>query len=182
VQVLIEQWGLRPDGDPIHGHCLLVLPVLTAEGAAAMLKIGFPEEESEHEHLVLQRWGGNGAVRLLSADPHHRGLLLERLHSTDFSTVSDAEACVVVADLCRRIHVPALPQLRPLSLYVDRWTADRTVTDRVIHTDLHYNNVLGGNVVGGNVLAAEREPWLVIDRKPVNGDPYYEIAPRLWNR
>ena len=44
--------------------------------------------------------------------------------------------------------------------------------DRVIHTDLHY----------GNILAAEREPWLVIDPKPVNGDPHYEIAPMLWNR
>lgn len=71
-----------------------------------MLKIGFPEEESEHEHLVLQRWGGNGAVRLLSADPHHRRLLLERLRSTDLSTVSDVEACIVVADLYRAFMFP----------------------------------------------------------------------------
>ncbi len=42
----------------------------------------------------------------------------------------------------------------------------------MIHGDLHY----------GNVLAAEREPWLVIDPKPVNGDPHYELAPMLWNR
>ena len=200
VRLLIEQWRLRPDGDPIHGHCSLVLPVRTAEGAAAMLKVGFPDEESEHEHLALQRWGGHGAVRLLSADPHHRGLLLERLSSTDLSTVSDAEACRVVADLYRHIHIPAMPQLRPLSYFIDPWTAelaglarnapiprrlveqaialandliaDRTVPDRVIHTDLHY----------ANVLAAEREPWLVIDPKPVNGDPHYEIAPMLWNR
>ena len=200
VQVLIEGWGLRPDGDATHGHCSLVLPVRTAEGADAILKVGFPDEESAHEHLVLQRWGGHGAVRLLSADPHHRGLLLERLSSTDLSTVSEAEACRVVADLYRRIHTPAMPQLRPLSLFIDRWTAelaglgrnapiprrlveqavalgtdlaaDRAIADRVIHTDLHYENV----------LAAEREPWLVIDPKPVNGDPHYEIAPMLWNR
>jgi len=200
VRLLIEAWRLRPDGDPTHGHCSLVLPVRTAEGAAAMLKIGFPDEESEHEHLALQRWGGHGAVRLLSADPHQRGLLLERLSSIDLSTVSDAEACRVVADLYRRIHTPAMPQLRPLSFYIDPWTtelaglarnapiprrlveqaitlahdltADRAVADRVIHTDLHY----------ANVLAAEREPWLVIDPKPVNGDPHYEIAPMLWNR
>ena len=200
VRLLIEQWRLRQDGDPTHGHCSLVLPVRTAEGAAAMLKVGFPDEESEHEHLALQRWGGHGAVRLLSADPHHRGLLLERLSSTDLSTVSDAQACRVVADLYRRLHIPAMPQLRPLSSSVDRWTselsglarnapiprrlveqaialgtelaADRAVADRVIHTDLHY----------ANVLAGEREPWLVIDPKAVNGDPHYEIAPMLWNR
>jgi len=200
VRLLIEQWQLHPDGEPAHGHCSLVLPVRTGHGAAAMLKIGFPDEESEHEHLVLQRWGGHGAVRLLSADPHHRGLLLERLRSTDLRTVSDVDACHVVADLYRRIHIPAMPQLRSLSLSVDRWTAelaglptnapiprrlveqavalgtdlatDRAVADRVIHTDLHY----------ANVLAAERDPWLVIDPKPVNGDPHYEIAPMLWNR
>ena len=200
VRLLVEQWRLRPDGEPTHGQCSLVLPVRTSEGAVAVLKIGFPDEQSEHEHLVLQRWGGEGAVRLLSADPHHRGLLLERLGADDLGVVSEAQACGVVADLYRRIHVPAMPQLRPLSFSIGRWTtelaalarnapiprrlveqaialgtdlaADRTVADRVIHTDLHY----------ANVLAGEREPWLVIDPKPVNGDPHYEIAPMLWNR
>jgi streptomycin 6-kinase len=42
----------------------------------------------------------------------------------------------------------------------------------MIHTDLHY----------ANVLAGDREPWLAIDPKPLNGDPHYEIAPMLWNR
>jgi streptomycin 6-kinase len=42
----------------------------------------------------------------------------------------------------------------------------------MIHGDLHYENV----------LAAEREPWLVIDPKPMSGDPHYEVAPLLWNR
>ena len=41
-----------------------------------------------------------------------------------------------------------------------------------MHGDLHY----------ANVLAAAREPWLVIDPKPLSGDPHYEPAPLLWNR
>jgi streptomycin 6-kinase len=32
------------------------------------------------------------------------------------------------------------------------------------------------------VLASDREPWLVIDPKPMSGDPHYELAPMLWNR
>jgi len=215
VRLLVDQWRLRTDGEPTHGHCSLVLPVRTADGVAEVLKVGFPDEESEHEHLALRRWSGVGAVRLLSAEPHHRGLLLERLSSVDLTAVPEAQACRVVADAYRRIHVPALPPLRSLSSYVDRWTAelaelprsapiprrlveqaialgtdliaDRAVADRLIHTDLHYGNVLAGNVLAGSVLAgnipaAEREPWLVIDPKPVNGDPHYEIAPMLWNR
>ena len=42
----------------------------------------------------------------------------------------------------------------------------------MIHGDLHYENVLAG----------DREPWLVIDPKPMSGDPHYELAPMLWNR
>jgi len=199
----LAQWDIRPDGIPAHGHCSLVIPVRTADGSPAMLKIGFPDEESAHEHLALRRWGGRGAVRLLSADPHHRVLLLERLDTADLTGVSEEQACHVVADLYRTLHVPALPALRPLSFFIDRWTAelaalprsapiprrlveqaiamapdltaDRGV-QRVIHTDLHY----------GNVLSAQRpesgSQWLAIDPKPVNGDPHYELAPMLWNR
>ena len=200
VQRLAGQWELRSDGPPAHGHCSLVLPVRTADGAAAVLKVGFPEEDSEHEHLALRRWAGHGAVRLLSADPHARALLLERLEPTDLSELPEARACEVVAGLYRQLHVPALPSLRTLSEFVARQTADladlprdapiprrlveqavalgddlaadRSVPDRVIHTDLHY----------GNVLAGERQPWLAIDPKPLNGDPHYELAPMLWNR
>ena len=44
-----------------------------------MLKVAWADDETEHEHLALQRWGGHGAVRLLRADPHRRALLLERV-------------------------------------------------------------------------------------------------------
>jgi streptomycin 6-kinase len=50
--------------------------------------------------------------------------------------------------------------------------SDEASTGRMIHGDLHYENV----------LAADREPWLVIDPKPMSGDPHYEVAPLLWNR
>jgi streptomycin 6-kinase len=165
-----------------------------------MLKVAFPDDESEHEHLALRRWAGDGAVRLLSADPHRRAMLLERLSSRNLNELWDIEACEIVAALYERIHVPALPALRTLAGFVEQWTcgltelprsapiprrlveqaitvgrdfaADPACTGTLIHGDLHYENV----------LAADREPWLVIDPKPINGDPHYEIAPMLWNR
>jgi streptomycin 6-kinase len=199
VQELTEEWGLTVDGGPTHGFCALVLPVRRA-GVPAVLKLGFPDDESEHEGLALQHWAGDGAVRLLGADPHRRALLLERLRSTDLTSVDVLEACEVVAERYRRLHVPAPPQLRSLGSYVARWTthlaalprdapvphrlvqqavslgrdlaADEATTGTLIHADLHYENVLAG----------DREPWLVIDPKPVSGDPHYEPAPMLWNR
>jgi streptomycin 6-kinase len=174
--------------------------VRTGAGEGAVLKVGWPHWEAEHEHLALQRWHGDGAVRLLRADPHRGALLLERLHRQDLGQEWDVQACEVVGGLYGRLHVPAPPQLRTLSWYAGRvadrlgalprgtplpprfvdqarslalsFAADPATDGRLIHTDLHY----------GNVLAAEREDWLVIDPKPLSGDPHYEVAPLLWNR
>ena len=199
---LLEEWELTRDGELMHGFCSLVVPVVTVGGQRAVLKLHTDEdaEESDFEHLALQHWHGDGTVQLLRADPHRRAMLLERLYQRDLTSVSDLEACEVVAGLYPRIHVPALPQLRTITSYVERWTDDLValpadapiprrmreqcvsltrdlVTDPasvgvIIHGDLHYENVLAG----------EREPWLVIDPKPMSGDPHYEPAPMLWNR
>jgi streptomycin 6-kinase len=199
---LLDEWGLTVDGALMNGYCSLVVPVLTTDGQPAVLKLHTDEdaEESDFEHLALQHWHGDGAVLLLRADPRRRAMLLERLHTRDLTSVGDLEACEIVAGLYPRIHVPALPQLRTITSYVERWTADMValpsdapiprrmreqcvsltrdlVADPasvgvIMHSDLHYENV----------LAADREPWLVIDPKPVSGDPHYELAPMLWNR
>lgn len=190
VDDLVDSWNLRVDG-PAAGS---VQPVRTAEGVPAVLKIG----HGEHEHLVLRRWNGAGAVRLLRADPHRRALLLERIGTTSLDALSDVDACEVVAALYQRLHVPAMPQLPSLPMLLEKWAAEfaalprsaaiphRLVeqalalcrelaslpADAVLHGDLHY----------GNVLAADREPWLAISPRALNGDPHYEVAPMLWHR
>jgi streptomycin 6-kinase len=199
---LLDEWELAPDGPATHGFVSVVVPVVAGR-VPAMLKVGFPHEESEHEALALQRWSGHGAVRLLRADPHRSALLLERLDPTDLTDTWDLEACEVVAGLYGRLHVPAPPQLRTLTSYVERWTAELSRLPRgapvprrlveqavalgrdlvgdpasngvLIHGDLHYENVLASNRVG-------EDGWLVIDPKPMSGDPHYELAPMLWNR
>jgi streptomycin 6-kinase len=178
----------------------LVVPVRTAMGDDAVLKIAWPHPESEHEALALQRWGGRGAVRLLRADPHRWAMLLERLRPDDLRGLWDVQACEIVGGLYGRLHVPAPPQLRTLSVQAARWADELAALGRsapvphrlvdqarslarafavdpltdgtLVHTDLHYENV----------LAAEREDWLAIDPKPRSGDPHYEVAPMLWNR
>ena len=78
-----------------------------------MLKVTYPHDEAEHEHLGAAAWHGNGAVQLLRADPRRWALLLERLHADeDLTPLWDVEACEIVAGLYQRLHVPALPQLR----------------------------------------------------------------------
>lgn len=200
VDDLLADWSLTPDGDPWHGRCALVLPVGTADGEPAALKVTWPHDEAALEHLALQHWHGQGAVRLLRADPHRWALLLERLHPRDLTSLDDVEACEVVGDLLARLRRPAPPQLTLLSHRVTTWTerlaalpADAALPHRLVaravalgrelaadpatdgtltHTDLHDENV----------LAADRAPWLAIDPKPLSGDQHYEVAPSLWNR
>ena len=198
---LLEEWALTPDGEVMHGFCSLVVPVRDDAGAQAVLKVTFDgDDESEHEAFTLQHWQGDGAVRLFRADPHRRALLLERLHLRDLSGLGDLEACEVVAGLYPRLHRPALPRLRPLTSYIARWLDDLEdlggtlpVPPRMVDQALHLGRdlvaepgstrvVIHGDLHYANVLAAEREPWLAIDPKPMNGDPHYEVAPLLWNR
>ena len=202
VRALCEEWELEVDGALLHGFTALVVPVASPAGPA-MLKVGFDDDESEHEHLALQHWHGRGAVRLLRADPGRSAMLLERLEATDLSDVWDVEACEIVAGLYSCLHQPALPQLRTLTSYVARWTdrlaglprsaplprrlveqavslgrdlaGDEAGGARIIHGDLHYENVLATSRSDGPA-------WLVIDPKPMSGDPHYEVDPLLWNR
>src|SRR5690349_18072284 len=69
ADALLAEWQLTQDGLAQHGYCALVLPVRTREGDDAVLKISYPHAEAELEHLALQHWQGNGAARLLRADP-----------------------------------------------------------------------------------------------------------------
>jgi len=200
VRGLFEEWELTRDGDATHGRTALVLPVRTGAGEAAVLKVGWPHWEAEHEALALQRWGGRGAVRLLRADPHRWALLLERLEAEDLTDHWDLQACEVVAGLYGRLHVPAPPQLRLLSAQAARWADELGALDRsapvphrlveqarslarsfaadpatdgtLVHTDLHF----------ANVLATGDGGWRAIDPKPLSGDPHYEPAPMLVNR
>lgn len=197
---LLAEWELRIDGDPLHGFAAIVVPVVTRSGLMAVLKVGYPDEETALEHLALTRWDGDGAVRLLRADPHRRALLLEHLRGRDLGDHGDLESCEVVADLYSRLHVPAPAQFRRLSAALvapltqlralersaplprrmveqavslaGDFVKDEETDGILIHTDLHY----------GNVLMGGRETWLAIDPKPLSGDPHYELAPMLWNR
>jgi streptomycin 6-kinase len=201
VRDIVDEWELTYDGAPMSGYTALVVPVRTAHGVPAVAKFAWPHEEEEHEYLLLQALQGDGMARLYRADPKRHVMLLERLHTRDLRSIADeVEACEIIASFYRRIHIPAMPQLNPLSAYIARWTeqlrrlprsapiprrmvervvslgadfVDDPQTDgRAIHGDLHFENV----------LAADREPWLAIDPKPMSGDPHYEVSPILWNR
>ncbi|MDN3296213.1 aminoglycoside phosphotransferase family protein [Streptomyces ficellus] len=199
----LEEWGLRRAGPVMHGWSALVLPVVAGDGTRAALKLQLRDEESEGEGAALRAWGGSGAVRLLAEDAGTATLLLEWLdEGRHLSAVEDVrEATATLAGLMARlVAVPAPAGMRRLGdiaarmlddvpealawlereedrrLLRDCAAAVREVVgepgDRLLHWDLHFDNV----------LAADREPWLAIDPKPLAGDPGFELLPALFDR
>ncbi|MEU2244213.1 aminoglycoside phosphotransferase family protein [Streptomyces sp. NPDC018338] len=203
AEEFLDRWGLRVTGPSMYGVASLVLPVeRVADGGRAALKMQLLDDETEGEPVGLRVWDGAGAVRLVEHDAGTGTMLLEWLDAArPLSSVADTrEALRIVAGLLARlVAVPAPPGLRTLGDIAAAMLADvpeaaarlsaadaavlrdcaaavREVVgepgDRLLHWDLHLDNV----------LAAEREPWLAIDPKPLAGDPGFDLLPALTDR
>jgi len=204
----LEQRWFIVIGEPFHpgGQTAWVAPVRSAGGQDLVLKVAWRHPEGLHEADGLRAWDGQAAVRLHRAadlDADTTALLLERC--TPGNTLADRpelEQDVVITGLLSRLWrpPPEKTSFRPLSVMCDQWADEfelkaaagrgrldpglaregmtalrslpRSAQQRVLLcTDLH----------AGNVLAAEREPWLVIDPKPYIGDPTYDVLQHMLN-
>jgi streptomycin 6-kinase len=197
---LEARWSLRLGAPFDEGSCAWVAPVTLANGGSAVLKLGMPHMESEHEIEGLRFWGGDPTVRLLDADEGLGAMLLERCEpGTTLHALPEDEQDLVIAGLLRRLWgSPMAPHpFRPLSAMLAHWNEETLAQSEhwsdpglvraglglfeelpqsaprcvPLATDLH----------AGNVLRARRAPWLVIDPKPFVGDPAYDATQHLLN-
>ncbi|MFF5218165.1 aminoglycoside phosphotransferase family protein [Micromonospora sp. NPDC000442] len=194
-----RRWSLRL-GPPFGYACAsLAVPADLPDGTRTVLKVQFPDAESEHEATALRRWEGDGAIRLLAHDPDLRALLVERcdpgtpLHALPL----DAALDVVVA-LLPRLWVPAGQPFTSLAEAAAGWAsrlpakwerAGRPFERRLVDAALDLLGGLAGSqgeqvlvnqdLHAANVLRAEREPWLVIDPKPLVGEREFSAVPMV---
>ena len=191
-----EEWGLRLGEAYPYAFASLAVSVNQSDGTKAVLKIQFPDRESEHEAEALSFWDGDGAVWLLAQDRDRQALLLERCDpGTPLSELPPEGALDVMVGLLPRLWVPAAPPFRSLAEEAawwaeqlpDRWEgAGRPFERRLLQAALDMLEVLppsqGEQVLvnqdlhADNVLRARREPWLVIDPKPLIGEREFGIA------
>jgi len=180
MEELVERWQLTVGDEYPPGAAGRVFRVERADGSPAVLKIGFPHRESEQEADALERWNGEGAVRLLERDDACHALLLERCEPGTFLSESP-DALDVLVGLLPRLWTEA-DGFHTLADEAEHWVesgldSDVTRLARelaatqgelvLVHQDLH----------GDNVLASEREPWLVIDPKPLAAEREFAVAP-----
>ena len=168
-----------------------------------MIKIR-PEDDREgkYEAAALALWDGYGAVRLLDHDAERRVLLLERCSpGTPLSALDPDDALDVLVGLLARLWKPAGAPFRPLADEAADWIDhlpgewesagrpfERSLLDEVVETLNDLSATQGEQVLvhqdlhAGNVLAAEREPWLVIDPKALLGEREFALAPIVRGR
>lgn len=191
-----EEWGLRL-GEPYEAGAVgYAVRAELPDGTPAVLKLIHPHRESEHEADALRVWDGDGAVRLLAEDPERQALLLERCEPGTKLYEAGAEAALdVLVGLLPRLWKPAGEPFHTLvdeaawwrSYLPEQWERSPTFEQRLLDAALDALDTLpqtqGEQVLvsqdqhAENVLAAQREPWLAIDPKPLLGEREFALAP-----
>jgi streptomycin 6-kinase len=197
VRECVEQWELRLGEPYVAGAAGYAVRAELPDGTPAVLKLIYPHREAEHEAAALDLCEGEGTVRLLAHDPERSAMLVERCEpGTPVSQVGGEAALGVIVELLPRLWKDASEPFRPLAEEAAWWVEhlssqwertgrpfERELLDAgidalrelpgsqgeqvLLHQDLH----------GENVLAAQREPWLVIDPKPLVGEREFAVAP-----
>jgi streptomycin 6-kinase len=179
VEELLDRWQLTLGDEYPPGAAGRAFRVDCADGTPAVLKLIDPHREALQEADALERWDGDGAVRLLARDDEHHAVLLERCEpGTPLSRLPTEAAMDVIVGLLPRlwkeptgfapveeeaVHFEADirrcvdPRLRDIALDYLRELVPTQGEPVLVSQDLH----------GDNVLAAQREPWLAIDPKPL---------------
>ena len=103
AEEVAEDWSLQLGEEYVPGVCGHVVRAELPDGTPAVLKVYWPHRESLQEADALERWDGEGAVRLLAHDAERSALLLERCEPGAFLTSAGSEAALdVLAGLLPR--------------------------------------------------------------------------------
>ena len=190
VEESAAHWRLRLDQPFPYAFTSLAIPGRSEDGTDVVLKVQYLDRETEHEASALRLWNGDGAVRLLDRFPACDALLLERC--IPGTPVPPERAIDVLIGLLPRLWKPATaPPFRTLADEASHWAAtlrerrgfDRRLIDAALDAIANLAGSQGDQVLlhqdlhSWNVLAAQREPWLVIDPKPLVGEREFGLAP-----
>jgi streptomycin 6-kinase len=202
IDASVARWRLHiePGTGGAGATCSFIAFVRRADGSPAVLKLGLPHMEAEHELDGLRFWGGDGAIGVLDADAVSGAMLLERCEPGEpLSLRPEPEQDAVITTLLAHLWrtPPAAHPFRPLAAMARYWAGVQLARrgewpdaglvqegvdlflelaapgpeDVLLATDLH----------AGNVLSAHRAPWLAIDPKPFVGDRSYDVTQHLLN-
>jgi streptomycin 6-kinase len=194
-------WGVRTGRPYDGGSSSWVAPGTTTDGTPVVLKIAWPHREARGESTGLRIWSGRGAPFLYAAEPSLYALLMERCDPG--LPLSQAPMCAqeglrVASTLLRQLWVapPSDHGLEHLADVCAEWAV--TIRNRqallrppfdpglvdlgaqlleTLPASATQEVVLHGDANPTNFVSATRQRWLLIDAKPMVGDPGYDVSP-----
>jgi streptomycin 6-kinase len=201
VAELEARWKVETGAPYREGTASWVAPATIADGTAAVLKVGWPHREARGEADALRLWAGRGTPRLYAADRSLYALLIERCEPglpLALAPLRPEDGLLAAARALRGVWVapPADHRFERLDEVGPEWSV--TVRGRMASLRPPFDPglvalgaelletlprsaaatvVVHGDANPTNFLSARREPWLLIDAKPMVGDPAYDLAP-----
>jgi streptomycin 6-kinase len=187
AEEIAREWGVPLGERLLAGRFSFV----AFAGDDAVLKVvPVEDDEADFEADALALLDGDGAVRLLRHDRARRAILIERARpGHDASQLSEPEAIRVAVAAAKRFWRPAArgTPFRWIGDHVPRWldnAGDHYLVRQakeiyatmhpsdttLVHGDFHHHNLL-----------SHRDDWVVIDPKPMVGDPEFDVPTFLWN-
>ena len=192
-----QRWSLRLGPPFPYAFASLALPAELPDGTPAVLKLQYPDPDSRHEADgagALGRRGGGPVARPRPAAAGAAGRAVRARHAA--ARAAGDAALDAAADLLPRLWRPAGAPFTPLAEEAAGWAdrmpanwerAGRPYERRLIDAalglladlvDSQGEQVLvNQDLHAGNVLRATREPWLVIDPKPLTGEREFAVVP-----
>lgn len=199
ISEIEREWGInvRSPYENLSYH--FVAPCKLKNGGEAVLKLGYPEENSPiyNEAEALKLYDGRGAARFLKLNGERFALLIEKLDPGETLLKSFAGSAFAAVDTAVEIlrKIKRIPPENHNFVFLKEWFSgfekarktdfpdaaiekaqrfyrELSVAESLlIHGDFHHENI----------LSAEREKFLVIDPKGVVGQLGYEIGVFLNN-
>lgn len=200
LETLAGRWSLRLDTHFAGIEINYVAPATRGDGSRCVLKLSRHVAETRPEIAALRLWAGEGAARLLDADPPVGAMLIERLEpGTMLAELaeSDDDAATVAAARVLRCLWRSAPEghgLRPLESWCAAYDRNRPALSRgadgfpaalferadALRHDLLRSTAspktLHGDMHHFNVLRAQRADWLAIDPKGLVGDCAFDVC------
>jgi len=197
VDELTSKWNLTISGSPYSGGNVSYVVPVTRGIENYMLKIQWPDRESEMEAQALKAWNGNGAIQLIAEDKNRYALLLEKCEPGNYLADTEQHNPIsVLVDLLPRLWIETSDVFQTLYDEAKHWyqsipeqweetgrSCERKLIDEALECIDKLANTQGPQVLlhqdlhGHNILSSARQAWLAIDPKPLVGEREFSLSP-----
>lgn len=202
VALCAAQWHVTDlSVSPHLSFNYIVMGQRTTDNTHVVIKIAYDTDAWHQEKIMLERYNGNGCVRLLAYDTTHNALLLEQLISarplSSLFPYQENLAIEHTVTLMRQLHaapVPATDQIQGLptsrcwlnllnqdmaNIPVYHLHKARNLAQQLLATQAT-PVLVHGDLHQGNILS-DGNAWRAIDPKGAIGEPAYEVGAFIRN-